>query len=233
VLRREQGWDLDENSRDMWAKAVDSRGQIKFINNVNGLSQDQAPPNFAGGLLADDMGLGKTLSMICLIAANQACSGLPSPPLTPGELATALPVVKTTLLIVPPSLIQSWDKQLQTHLRPNTLKWYVFHGQSKKEAVSLGKYDVVITTYYTISSIWRKQNRENRNSSPLFSTEWHRIVLDEGKVRGFMKYLELIPFSSHNSKLAESPCSSLLFPSFVEKMGHNGDAYPKQAHRLC
>lgn len=71
---------------------------------MNGNYHDDAPPQFRGGLLADDMGLGKTLSMICLIAANQACQTPLSPPLTPDPLeVNSCPAIKTTLLIVPPS----------------------------------------------------------------------------------------------------------------------------------
>jgi hypothetical protein len=74
----------------------------RYRNNVSGSCKDEPPPGFQGGLLADDMGLGKTLSMICLIAANQACK-LPSPPITPEPLdRPSYPSIKTTLLIVPP-----------------------------------------------------------------------------------------------------------------------------------
>jgi SWI/SNF-related matrix-associated actin-dependent regulator of chromatin subfamily A3 len=66
------------------------------MNNVSGCSSAEQPPDFRGGLLADDMGLGKTLSMICLIAANQA--GPPAP--IHSIQSTAM---KTTLLIVPPA----------------------------------------------------------------------------------------------------------------------------------
>lgn len=76
----------------------------RYMNNVSGHSTDEAPPDFRVGLLADDMGLGKTLSMICLIAANQAYPGLSLPRVTPGPLNSVQPaVMKTTLLIVPPA----------------------------------------------------------------------------------------------------------------------------------
>jgi hypothetical protein len=97
-----------------------------YKNKVNGTYHHSPPPSFQGGLLADDMGLGKTLSMICLIAADHACTLLPSPPITPSPLGCI--VFKTTLLIVPPprewtvsrvqwfaadlqSVIQSWKNQ--------------------------------------------------------------------------------------------------------------------------
>lgn len=100
MLRREQGWQLNESSEDIWSRVGVGRSR----NNVTGACQDDPPPSFQGGLLADEMGLGKTLSMISLIASSQACQYL-SPPLmtsTRGSVA-----VKTTLLIVPPPLIQT------------------------------------------------------------------------------------------------------------------------------
>jgi SWI/SNF-related matrix-associated actin-dependent regulator of chromatin subfamily A3 len=79
MLRREQGWAMDEETTDIWTRKKDNSGRFTYLNNVNGFCQDEAPDNFAGGLLADDMGLGKTLSMICLIVADQACeSPLPT-----------------------------------------------------------------------------------------------------------------------------------------------------------
>jgi hypothetical protein len=91
-----------------------------YMNNVSGYSADEPPPDFRGGLLADDMGLGKTLSMICLIAANQAC--------LPASIHSMPPTaLRTTLLIVPPAcrygygsyctltdketVMQAWEKQ--------------------------------------------------------------------------------------------------------------------------
>ena len=67
-----------------------------YTNNVSGYSTGEVPLDFRGGLLADDMGLGKTLSMISLIAADQA--KLPS-----ALNSMASTVEKTTLLIVPPA----------------------------------------------------------------------------------------------------------------------------------
>jgi SWI/SNF-related matrix-associated actin-dependent regulator of chromatin subfamily A3 len=120
LLRRERGWAMDDTERDIWTKEKDGYGRTRlvlsmeihtaiiksgcrYINNVSGSYQDEPPPYFQGGLLADDMGLGKTLSMLCLIAANQAPKGLPSPPITPQPLeGLSYTLIKTTILIVPP-----------------------------------------------------------------------------------------------------------------------------------
>jgi SNF2 family DNA or RNA helicase len=67
------------------------------------------------------------------------------------------------------------------HIAGNNLKIYVFHGNNRKELDSLGQYDVVITSFYTVSAIWRKQNDLQEPTGSIFSVRWHRIVLDEGK----------------------------------------------------
>jgi SWI/SNF-related matrix-associated actin-dependent regulator of chromatin subfamily A3 len=119
MLCRERGWNMDIGSRDIWAREMGTWGRIgwaatsillqdfadsiyRYRNKISGLYQTEPPQNFHGGLLADDMGLGKTLSMISVIAANQA-SQLPSPPITPEPFDPALfESVKTILLVVPP-----------------------------------------------------------------------------------------------------------------------------------
>lgn len=45
---------------------------------------------------------------------------------------------------------------------------------------NLGQYNVVITTYHTVSSLWRKRHGQRSGTDSIFSMYWHRIVLDEG-----------------------------------------------------
>ncbi|KAH8590621.1 SNF2 family N-terminal domain-containing protein [Bisporella sp. PMI_857] len=165
MVRREEGWALEGGTRDVWSRQKDVLGR------PSGYSSNEAPPDFRGGLLADDMGLGKTLSMICLITANQACSDLP---IARGSFHISSPL-KTTLLIVPPA------RKLITlqHLQPGKLKCHTYHGQNRKGTIFLGHYDVVITTYHTVSAIWRRQNGRLQNEKSIFSLMWHRVILDE------------------------------------------------------
>lgn len=77
---------------------------ISYVNNVTGCSTCEAPPEFRGGLLADDMGLGKTLSMISLVASNQACLDYELTQAYPRSLELSPSnISKATLLIVPPA----------------------------------------------------------------------------------------------------------------------------------
>ncbi|PVH71620.1 hypothetical protein DL98DRAFT_471471 [Cadophora sp. DSE1049] len=179
MLRREQGWQMDGQD-DIWTSYVDSFGRTRYKNNVNETYQVERPPSFQGGLLADDMGLGKTLSMISVIASSQVPKYLPSPPMTPGQLKNI--AVKTTLLIVPLALIQSWENQFKVHVKSGSLKIHVFHGQTRKRLDRLKDFDVVITTYHTISSIWRKWKDKPDETESIFAIIWHRIVLDEAHI---------------------------------------------------
>jgi SWI/SNF-related matrix-associated actin-dependent regulator of chromatin subfamily A3 len=69
---------------------------------------------------------------------------------------------------------------LQRHVLPDNLKIHVDHGQNRKRVEYLLQHDVVITTYQTLSSAWKKQH-STRSLDTLFSVSWHRIILDEGK----------------------------------------------------
>jgi SWI/SNF-related matrix-associated actin-dependent regulator of chromatin subfamily A3 len=91
---------------------------------------------------------------------------------------TICPVIKTTLLVVPPSLIQAWENQFKTHIRQGCLEWYIYHGQNRKE-VDLSRFDVVITSFHTVSAIWRKQNDPTMS---IFSYTFKRVILDEAHI---------------------------------------------------
>lgn len=65
------------------------------------------------------------------------------------------------------------------HLRPNTLGWRKHHGSQRlKEASELDQCDIVITTFQTIASEWK---RSRHTSQLIFVKQWHRVILDEGK----------------------------------------------------
>ena len=48
-------------------------------------------------------------------------------------------------------------------------------------------YDIVLTTYDVVAQEWRNLGSQ---LNPLFSTNWRRIVLDEGKTWSFLRYAE-------------------------------------------
>ncbi len=69
-----------------------------------------------------------------------------------------------------------------SHLHPGKLQVYVLHGQNRKSIHLVELYDIVITTYQTVASIWRKRSEESKGADAIFSLKWHRIILDEGRV---------------------------------------------------
>lgn len=66
------------------------------------------------------------------------------------------------------------------------MKYLVFHGRKRiKMAAELGSFDVVVTTYHTVLSEWRR-NRDLQAGSgqSIYNIQWRRVILDEGKVLG-------------------------------------------------
>src|SRR5436190_18583065 len=136
MLRRERGWALHNPQEDLWSVEISPSGFKIYVNNITQDTQDDAPPEFRGGILADHMGLGKTLSMISLIASdypgqsedNQrpTTTSFPCWSEEHERLHTFFPeqhngvhgppqLTKMTLLIVPSSLLPSWESQLIEH----------------------------------------------------------------------------------------------------------------------
>lgn len=129
-----------------------------------------------GGILADDMGLGKTIQSIALILGN------PCP--SKEELKNSKRKLRTecdraTLVVAPLALIKQWEAEIKDRVEEDhALKVKVHHGpQRSKSFKDLRKYDVVITTYQTLSA----EHIENSGSekTALFGVNWYRIVLDE------------------------------------------------------
>lgn len=86
-----------------------------------------------GGCLADDMGLGKTIQTLALLQQQLEQQG------TEGS-------VRTSLLVLPTSLIYNWQKEAEK-FAPD-LKILIHTGNNRlKDLEMLANYDLVITTY--------------------------------------------------------------------------------------
>lgn len=129
------------------------------------VKQEEGPYN--GGILADEMGMGKTIQTIALFMADKKRDG---------------PI----LVVAPTVAIMQWKSEIESHTGSRLLVG-VFHGQNRATKVKeLKKFDVILTTYALISSVYRKQTsgfrRKNglvKEDSLLHKIEFHRIVLDE------------------------------------------------------
>ncbi|KAK2066517.1 hypothetical protein P8C59_000327 [Phyllachora maydis] len=123
-----------------------------------------------GGLLGDEMGLGKTIQAVSLIMSD-----FPQP----------LP----TLVLVPPVALMQWMTEIESYT-DGTLKTLVLHGTNAKSkyltAKELKTYNVIIMSYNSLESIYRKQEKGFKRKEGLYKeqsvvhhTKFHRVILDE------------------------------------------------------
>ena len=143
-----------------------------------------------GGILADDMGLGKTVQIMALICRSKYTAG------TKGKTIH-------NLIVTPKSLLPMWQEQLAKTKHP-ILKVLVYHGRAKADHTGedFKAYEVVLTTYdavrqeykdyQAINEVFRDaatnktENRAlpqmpqlRRQTVPLMTTEWGRLILEE------------------------------------------------------
>ncbi|KAL1847904.1 hypothetical protein Plec18167_004868 [Paecilomyces lecythidis] len=162
-----------------------------------------------GGILADDMGLGKTVQAIALILTNRKSSQKDTHSKEASdddnseseedrkEKAKLSRVVdKGTLVVAPLALIKQWESEIGVKVEDShRLRVCVYHGTNRaKMADDLKKYDVVITTYGTLSS--EHANSGEKAKSGLFSVYWYRIILDEAHT-----------IKNRNAKATQAACA--------------------------
>ncbi|KAH7132502.1 SNF2 family N-terminal domain-containing protein [Dendryphion nanum] len=130
------------------------------------------PPLASGGILADDMGLGKTIQVIALIMADRERG----PPVAG--------VSNATLILAPVSVMSNWSTQMEKHIqKEHALRVMFYHGSRKQkiDPQEIGQYDVVISTYDSVSTEWHAQKETKLpRKSGVFSVKWRRVILDEG-----------------------------------------------------
>jgi SWI/SNF-related matrix-associated actin-dependent regulator of chromatin subfamily A3 len=147
----------------LWKRS--SERQNVFQNLATQFSTATPPVLAKGGILADDMGLGKTLQVISVILEG-----------APG----------TTLIVAPVSVMSNWVQQIAKHVKTgNALKVLTYHGSNRKRMThrEFGEYDVVITSYGTLSTEYSSKSKAAEKiprKEGLFSINWARVVLDEG-----------------------------------------------------
>lgn len=126
--------------------------------------------DWKGGLLGDEMGLGKTIQAVSLIMSD-------------------FPAKKPSLVLAPPVALMQWMTEIESYT-DGTLKTLVLHGTNAKSRnltlKELKKYDVIIMSYNSLESMYRKQEKGFRRKDGLFKeksiihqADFHRVILDE------------------------------------------------------
>jgi SNF2 family DNA or RNA helicase len=203
MMQREKPRDLHANDKAMvsfWQTKAGPGGQKLYHNVITGQTQKMPPPETRGGILADMMGLGKTLSILSLVAATRGAASQwevlppvqPSAPETKPSRPDGLPAqpnlgltpltrnVRSTLLICPLSTVSNWEEQVKQHFEQGSLTYHVYHGSNRiKDPAKLAAFDIVITTYGSVSNELSSRRKGKDGSYPLEEIGWFRIVLDE------------------------------------------------------
>ena len=153
--------------------------------------QGMEKTRWKGGLLGDEMGLGKTIQAVSLIMSDY-------------------PAKMPSLVLVPPVALMQWTNEINSYT-DGRLKTLVFHSTVAKSknmtAKQLKTYDVILMSYNSLESIYRKQEKGfkrvggwNKEKSLIHQLKFHRIILDEAHC---IK-VELIPSAISYSFLANN-----------------------------
>ncbi|CCF57927.1 hypothetical protein KAFR_0D02790 [Kazachstania africana CBS 2517] len=155
-----------------------------------------------GGILSDEMGLGKTISTLALISTVPYDSEAIGKKLFKTETALSdtdetfkrRPYAsKTSLVVVPMSLLNQWSDEFQKANASSTMYSEVYYGGNVTNLKKLltqvkNPPTIVFTTYGIVQNEWSKLLKEHKDkdmSEPttgLFSLDFYRIVIDEGHI---------------------------------------------------
>ncbi|KAK7378026.1 hypothetical protein VNO80_03462 [Phaseolus coccineus] len=175
-----------------------------FVNILTDYQTNIRPDPLRGGVVADGMGLGKTLTLLSLIAFDKRSQmgvskkwrtdrksvSLEKRRRNEGECSIGSGVrTNATLVVCPPSVMSAWITQLEDHTVPGGLTTYMYYGERRtRDTEELKKYDLVLTTYSTLSN--------DSEEMPAKGMEWRRIILDEAhSIKNFTAKLSKAVFN--------------------------------------
>ncbi|KAI1811590.1 SNF2 family N-terminal domain-containing protein [Poronia punctata] len=126
--------------------------------------------SYKGGLLGDEMGLGKTIQAVSLIMSDY-------------------PAKEPSLVLLPPVALGQWQDEIAAYTG-GKLNTIVFHGTNAKAknlpAKELKKFDVIIMSYNSLESLYRRQEKGverkkclYKEKSAIHQIRFHRVILDE------------------------------------------------------
>ncbi|CAI7636120.1 unnamed protein product [Penicillium glandicola] len=130
----------------------------------------QEKTQYKGGLLGDEMGMGKTIQAVSLIMSD-------------------FPQPDPTLVLVPPVALMQWVSEIKEYT-DGKLKVLIYHNSDAKvkklTPAEIRKYDVIMISYASLESIYRKQEKGFsrgetmvKADSVIHAVHYHRLILDE------------------------------------------------------
>ncbi|KAF3389219.1 hypothetical protein F1880_003858 [Penicillium rolfsii] len=158
-----------------------------------------------GGILADDMGLGKTVQAIALMLRNRKPtnehgdnSDSPEKDDDVEEAPPTSKLSKSTLVVAPLALIKQWESEIDDKIeKAHKLRVCLYHGANRaKTSKDLHTYDVVVTTYGTLTSEFGTAAADKAKKSGVFANYWYRIILDEAHT-----------IKNRNAKATQAACA--------------------------
>lgn len=178
----EQGLSTDNDN----SQSGDKHFYANMYNGELSLEKPILKTLVRGGILADEMGLGKTISTLALVTS--------APYDLDDMISDRLPYAsRTTLIVVPTSLLAQWKSEFDTANNNPNHKCVVYYGdlvQSNLATLLCKNSDknvpiVLITTYGTIQNEYARLNkmRDMNGNMPkmgIYSVKFFRVVLDEG-----------------------------------------------------
>ncbi|KAG8900535.1 hypothetical protein FRC01_010101, partial [Tulasnella sp. 417] len=112
-----------------------------------------------GGILGDDMGLGKTTQIVSRIVDYKMKEE------DDVKRKEAKKYGKATLVVCPASVVTQWEAEMKK-MAP-CLRVLPHHGASRsKDGARLAQYDVVITSYQTLSAEWKNHDGVSNKEDP-------------------------------------------------------------------
>ncbi|EGW33587.1 uncharacterized protein SPAPADRAFT_71410 [Spathaspora passalidarum NRRL Y-27907] len=160
-----------------------------YANVYNGELSVEKPiikNSLRGGILADEMGLGKTISALALVNSV--------PYDTNPEKSNKPYASKTTLIVVPMSLLSQWKQEFEKCNNNNNHYCKLYYGDEIESNLTWSLCStkpnakiptVMITTYGTVLNEFTRiaRARDEKGELPpigLYSVKFFRIIIDEG-----------------------------------------------------
>jgi SNF2-related domain/Ring finger domain len=217
-------WMLKQEQQDRIPPWYSQRADGRWVCQITKAIQQEKPSLVRGCVLADDMvrhdcfgrrryhltllsvqGLGKTLQTLALIILNPP-KGQNGYPYVRQSMSRGFNP-RTTLIVAPVSVLSAWNMQIKEFVNKDGKKQILcvrnYHGANREDMiamVSLNQVDILLTTYGTLTSDFKKYiaEKENdpsltavstskrgtkkRNVPTIFDLHFHRVVLDEAHI---------------------------------------------------